>query len=178
MIDTTKAKAWLKVEHTADDTLIGGLVDSAIAQVEGVVGRFLSSKAFTQELAGFPLGSSNAIKLFTGPVTGITSIFYDPSDGTSEVEITDYRLVEGVTATLEPAYGETWPTTLDGPGTVRIIGTAGYADGEAPALDTACLQLVAHWYQNREAVNVGNITSEIPFGVKALLKPYMPKGLA
>lgn len=178
MIDTTKAKAWLKVEHAADDTLIDGLVASAIAHVESVVSKFLSPKAFTQELAGFPATAPYAIRLFTGPVTDITSIFYDPSDGTAEVEIEDYRLIEGATATLQPAYGESWPVTLDGPGTVRIIGTAGYVDDEAPALDTACLQLVAHWYQNREAVNVGNITSEIPFGVKALLKPYMPKGLA
>ncbi|HAU5716764.1 MULTISPECIES: head-tail connector protein [Serratia] len=31
------------------------------------------------------------------------------------------------------------------------------------------LLLVGHWYANRESVNIGNITSEVPFGVDALL---------
>ncbi|EEW3262234.1 phage gp6-like head-tail connector protein [Escherichia coli] len=33
----------------------------------------------------------------------------------------------------------------------------------------AMLLLIGHWYANREAVNVGNITSELPLGVEALL---------
>jgi uncharacterized phiE125 gp8 family phage protein len=62
---------------------------------------------------------------------------------------------------------------------VRISGTAGYADGEAPDLDQAALMLVAHWYQNREAVSVGNtLAVELPLGVEMLVRPYRPSGLA
>jgi len=39
------------------------------------------------------------------------------------------------------------------------------------------LLLVGHWYSNREAVNIGNITSEVPLAVEALLQPYRIYGL-
>lgn len=50
-------------------------------------------------------------------------------------------------------------------------------EGEAPPREVlftsgiwaAMLLLIGNWYANREAVNVGNITSELPLGVEALL---------
>lgn len=42
---------------------------------------------------------------------------------------------------------------------------------------TAMLLLIGHWYANREAVNIGNITSEIPLAVEALLQPHRIYGL-
>jgi uncharacterized phage protein (predicted DNA packaging) len=39
-------------------------------------------------------------------------------------------------------------------------------------LDEAVLQLAAHWYENREAVLVSAGASEIPFGVRDLIRPY------
>jgi uncharacterized phiE125 gp8 family phage protein len=172
MIDVASAKAWLKVETVADDALIGALVSSAIATIEAQTGKFMSAKEFTQELRGFPSVYPYEVRLFRGPVTDISSIEYDPADGTDPVAVTEFRLVEGVNARLLPAFGETWPSTLDGSGTVRITGTAGFVDDEAPELDTAALLLVAHWYQNREAVNVGNITTELPLAVDMLIQPY------
>jgi len=41
----------------------------------------------------------------------------------------------------------------------------------------AMLLLIGHWYANRETVNVGNITSEMPFATEALLQPYRIYGL-
>lgn len=36
----------------------------------------------------------------------------------------------------------------------------------------AMLLLIGHLYANREAVNIGNITSTVPFAVESLLQPY------
>lgn len=179
MIDRAAAKAWCRVLIDTEDTLIDGLVSAAVATIEAQTGKFMSVKDFTQELAGFPCQAPYTIKLSRGPIATIDAIEYDPSDGTAAEEVDDFRLVEGPNGALLPAFGETWPTTLEGPAAVRISGTAGYADGEAPELDQAALMLVAHWYMNREAVNVGsNIASELPLGVQSLIGPYRPKGLA
>jgi uncharacterized phiE125 gp8 family phage protein len=178
MIDLDAAKAWVKPDGDADDAVISGLVAAAIATIEAQTGKFMSEKDFTQELAGFPACSPYAIKLRRGPVTDVATIEYDPSDGTAALEVADFRLIEGVNAALMPAYGETWPATLDGPGTVRVTYSAGYAEGEAPELDQAALLLVAHWYLNREAVVANGTPAVLPLAVEMLIRPYRPTGLA
>lgn len=40
------------------------------------------------------------------------------------------------------------------------------------AMRQAMLLLIGNWYNNRESTNVGNIVSEMPFGVQALLAPH------
>ncbi|AOY00106.1 head-tail connector protein [Jeongeupia sp. USM3] len=55
------------------------------------------------------------------------------------------------------------------------------ADASPPAnalvvtasLQAAILLMVGHLYENREAVNVGNLVTEMPFAVRALLGPYL-----
>nr|WP_113869635.1 head-tail connector protein [Brenneria salicis]NMN90973.1 gp6-like head-tail connector protein [Brenneria salicis ATCC 15712 = DSM 30166]RBP57332.1 gp6-like head-tail connector protein [Brenneria salicis ATCC 15712 = DSM 30166]RLM28535.1 hypothetical protein BHG07_17250 [Brenneria salicis ATCC 15712 = DSM 30166] len=58
----------------------------------------------------------------------------------------------------------------------------GYAEDEDHLLPTADVQvamllLIGHWYENRESVNIGNITSAIPFATESLLQPYRIYGL-
>lgn len=58
----------------------------------------------------------------------------------------------------------------------------GYAEDEDSILlgddvKAAMLLLIGHWYANRESVNIGNITSEIPFATEALLQPYKIYGI-
>lgn len=40
------------------------------------------------------------------------------------------------------------------------------------AVTTAMLLLIGHWYESREAVVIGSISSELPMAVEALLTPY------
>ena len=59
--------------------------------------------------------------------------------------------------------------------TITVTFDAGYGSqaGSAPKpLHQAILMLVAHWFQNRETVNVGNIVTELDYAVKALLQRY------
>lgn len=56
-------------------------------------------------------------------------------------------------------------------GSVVIQYRAGYA--ETPAqIKVAIMMLVAQWYNTRENVITGTITSQMPFAVDALLQPY------
>lgn len=43
--------------------------------------------------------------------------------------------------------------------------------GEQAVMRQAALLLIGHWFANRETVNVGNITSALPFGTQVLLDP-------
>ncbi|MEC3905372.1 head-tail connector protein, partial [Leclercia adecarboxylata] len=44
-------------------------------------------------------------------------------------------------------------------------------------IEMAMLLLIGHWYANREAVNVGNVTSALAFSTEALLQPYRIYGV-
>lgn len=45
------------------------------------------------------------------------------------------------------------------------------------AIKQAMLLMIGHWYATREAVNIGNIVSELPIGARALLAPYRRIGV-
>lgn len=66
-----------------------------------------------------------------------------------------------------PAFGNTWPyANVYGVDSVKIYFSAGYGtSGVASpwiARHTITL-LTAHWYENREPVNIGNIVNPIPY---------------
>ncbi|EKY1998611.1 phage gp6-like head-tail connector protein [Cronobacter sakazakii] len=44
-------------------------------------------------------------------------------------------------------------------------------------IEMAMLMLIGHWYANREAVNVGNVTSALALSTEALLQPYRVYGV-
>jgi uncharacterized phiE125 gp8 family phage protein len=84
---------------------------------------------------------------------------------------TDYyvRDVSGSTFKLAATSGGTAiDITDDGQGTHFASNpSAGFGDVEGPR--AAIKLLAAHWYENREGVNVGNIVNDIPMGIEALI---------
>jgi len=59
----------------------------------------------------------------------------------------------------------------------QFIGTAlddagAFPDGTPEPLKEATRQLVAHMYEQREAVLIGIASDEVPFGVADLIRPY------
>lgn len=175
MIDLTRAKQHLRVEASDEDTLIAGYLAAAISLVEVQTSKLLTQREVVQRLSGFP-GADRPIRLWYGPVSGdVVTITYDDADGV-EQPLADFRLVEGSTPRLLPAYGELWPPAQSADGSVRVTYTAGYADVPAE-LDQAVLLLVGHFYLNREAVTTGTNPAELPLAVEAMLRPYRPVGL-
>lgn len=66
--------------------------------------------------------------------------------------------------------GQFWPAVLYVPNAVQIHFTAGFsadASGVPSAIKTALMQLVSHWYENRETV--AGSSQELPYHVKMLL---------
>ena len=114
------------------------------------------------------------IKLYNPPCVTVDALDYTDTNGENQtlVQDTDFLL----SSTWEPARifpmpGQMWPACLYVPEAVRIHFTAGYsADGSlVPArAKMAILQLVASWYENREAAMAGGL-KEIPQHVAMLL---------
>ena len=124
------------------------------------------------------LGLANAILLPQPNLIGIVSLTYLDASNTRQMldpslYATDF---DSAPARLVPAVGTFWPYgSYPQPGAVQITYTAGYGNTPAavPAmLQLAILGLVAHWYENREAVvmtNSTNAVTTVPVFVDALL---------
>lgn len=170
-VTLAEAKGHCRVDDTESDGLIAGYLLAARQWVEGFVGRKLVQQTWEYTLSRFPW----CIELPIGPLQSITSITYvDAAGVTQTVSAADYQVDSRAhVARIMPAYGKTWPVARVQFNSVTITAVVGYSVARPmpEEIRQAILMLVAHFYENRETINVGNIVSEIPFSVKSLLGP-------
>lgn len=171
-ITLAEAKAQCRVDVTDDDTLLATMINAARDYIENTTGIVCGTASRVLRYDMF----AERLPIYRGPVNSITTVSYVASDGTQTTLASDqYRLRErhGV-ATLQPAYGVSWPETECIDGAVTVTISAGYASNSVTpdAIRLAALMLVAHWYDNRQAVAIGTTTKELELAVADLLRPY------
>lgn len=175
-VSVAEAKTHCRVDTSADDTYIGGLITTAREHVEELLGRALITQTWDMVLDAFP--SVSEIKLPRPPLVSVTSITYTNS---SNVASTFAAANYYVDTYAEPGRvklmdGKSWPAdtlrTLSG---VVIRYQAGY--GAAAAVPgwakQAILLLVGDLYENREDTIIGSGISALPSfnGMMNLLYP-------
>ncbi len=162
------AKAHLRVLNGDEDALIAALRDAAIDWVERYCAISLSARAFTYSGDGFP----TRFRLPYAPATDVTAIStFDTSGAAVALDPADWQFRAGH---LYPAIGSSWPTVLNGAGSVTVTFTAGYASAAdiPPAILSAVKLLTGHLFKQREATISGQVVTEVPFGVTALLAAF------
>lgn len=179
-VTTAEAKTHMRVEISDDDTYIGTLITAAREWVEDYTGRALIDQTWQLKFQGY----SYAMEFFLrrSPVIAVQSFVYDEAGVATTLATTKYELTGERTKwpKIIPTYGQSWPgVNWARPLTIQF--RAGYADRSASptegadkvpaAYKHAIKLLVAHYYENRELVNVGNLT-ELPMGVEFLLRPH------
>jgi uncharacterized phiE125 gp8 family phage protein len=171
-IQEAKVHLNLPVAQNYHDVKLAGLIRTATLEVENRTGWKLMDQTIELVLDGFP--NSEEIRLEAGGITAITSVKYDDINGTEQTwASTNYfTALQGTRPRLvkKPTVG--WPTTQNGkPQSVRIRMQAGVADRKTlpEHFITAIKLLIAYWYENPTAVNIGNIVNELPLGVEAIL---------
>jgi uncharacterized phiE125 gp8 family phage protein len=184
-VSVAEAKAHCRVDSTDDDGLIAGYVLAARQHVEQVTGRALITQTYDLTVDNdwpwiLDLETNRHRRLVEfpkAPLQSVTSVSYVDSAGVTQTLASNQYVVDAGTyvGRMWPAYGVVWPTVRCQPKTVTIRFVAGY--GVSPSsipepLRQAILLLVGHWYENREAVNVGNIVTEFPQAVASLLAPF------
>mgnify|MGYP002072676741 CR=1 FL=1 len=178
-VSLEEAKAHLRVDGYSEDALIDALIGAARAHLENVTNRALVQTKYRLDLPGWPVGG--VITLPRPPLQAVTAIQYVDDGGELRTLASDQYQVttpSGPCAqrgTVRPAYGVSWPSLRPQTNAVQVSFTAGYAACPKP-LRAALLMLLAHLYESREAAAVGSIASvETPFGVRALLAPYVSR---
>ena len=174
-LSVADAKLQLRIdpEDTDQDAHIGKLCASAHRKIEHELGYPILQQTRQTHLSGFPVGP---IWLGGGAGLDVDALHYVDGTGTLRLILpTDY-VVDAISrpATVAPAPTKTWPSTQRRAGAVQIDWTAGWENPAAVPEDLvhAMKLLVGHWDQNREAVIVGTISSEVQIALEDILRPF------
>lgn len=175
-----KAARRIDAADTWEDDEIEALCAAVHRKLESDLGFPILRQTRRTVLDAFPSASDPAIWLGGGDSPAIEAIEYlDTAGAAQTMAVADYVLDEwSKPARVLPA--RTWPSCSAQPGAVKIDWTAGWASaGDVPEdLMHAQKLLLGHWFENREAVVLGTISSAVQLGWDALLEPYRLNGLA
>ena len=148
LVSLPELKAHLRVDHAEEDGLIQTLGLAAMGYLDGwagVLGRAIQPQTWrvTAERAGEVIL----------PLPDVSAAVADYGAGPEALVVVSGNLGAVVTVT--------GPCSID-----FICGMAAQQQAIAAVI---VKMLVGHWYENREAVNIGNITSQLPMAAEMLI---------
>lgn len=168
VVNVPQAKEHLRVDDDTEDDLIDRLITIATECIEDRVEVQLLPAVWELALDEFPRG---LIELRRPPVLSLVSLkYFDVAGVEQTLAAEDYQLdTRSRPARLLPAVGTCWPSTRQQLAAVVVEFNAGFGDPTLVPFNAklAVLQLVAHWFNHREAI--GSVGNEIVFGVDWLL---------
>lgn len=170
---TAEAKDFLKVDTTADDTIIDNLVAAATESCQIYTNQYFINTVVTQYSDNW----KEFYSLYKSPVSSITHVkYYDKDDSLQTLASSNYILDD----TYKPARigiavdGEL-PNVADRINAVQVKYTVGYgtASTDVPeGIRTAIILTVGNWYENRQSVITGRTATELPLSSQYLLDQY------
>lgn len=174
-LSLSDAKAHLRVDHSDEDGVIEALAAAACGAIAEDVGRVLSAETWTVALAR-PMGD---VVLPIRPVRAITSIaYFDRDDQAQSASVDDFYLfAHPDRPVVRPKDGAQWPEARDRQDAITLTITVGLTSVPAELM-AAIKLLLGHWYENREAVVIGQAPSEVPLAVRHLCDLHRAKWIA
>jgi phage conserved hypothetical protein, phiE125 gp8 family len=167
-----EVKNYLKVDTSADDTLITTLLQSAREVAERYLNQALITQTITEKLDRL---SNPTIYLSISPVITVSSFqFNDGQNSVQTFNAANYVVDNFLKpARLALAYNSTWPTLFGNINDVTIVYTAGYGATVASVpmqIRQAILMMIADSYDNRE-----DYVKKLPTASEYLLDQYRVK---
>lgn len=164
VLSTADAKAWMRVDTSADDSLIADLVAESIDFVEEQYGFQLIEKTVTVEYEYY----GKEVRLPLYPVQSITSVKTIDASGTEEtLTVNEDYYITGDTLVLDNVYGWEVP---DERIRLKVVYVAGYTSIPS-GIVLGLKKLVASNYEDRQDVVEGSV-SEMPNSSKKHFKRY------
>jgi uncharacterized phiE125 gp8 family phage protein len=166
-----EAKEHLRADETAQDSTIESLITAAREYAEGFTRRALITQSWRLSIDSFPV--DGRIRLPMPPLVAVNSVKYtDMAGAEATLDPSQYYVDKAsLPGKIDRAYMVIWPLTRCIPNAVRIEFDCGFGDAIAvpEGIKAAMKLLIGSWYEQREAVNVGNIVTQIPMAVESLL---------
>lgn len=172
-ITLNEARLHVRVDDTAEDTLITRNIRAARAYAETFTGRQLVTATYQRTLSNF----AGTIKLRPSPLQSVSNITYVDSNGDTQTVATSIYSVDtyGLIGSVYPAYGQSWPSSRGMPNDVTIIFKAGHA-----TVFTAATSDTLTWTNRTPAdgeavvlTNSGGASGALPAGLSANTTYYV-----
>lgn len=175
-VSLADAKAWLRIDTSAEDTLVTGLIPAARARVEAATRRLLMTQTWRLSLDDWP-PCPGVIPL--APVASVAVLrVYDAGGIAQAIDPATYRLFDAPDQ-AQIVFFVPPPSPGRMASGIEIDVVAGYGaaiDVPAP-LRQAMLMLIAGWFENRgDAAEPG--ANALPASVASLVAPYRRPRLA
>lgn len=178
-VTAAEARSYMRVDASTEDTLIESLITAARETVEHVTGRALLTQTWRVNLREWPVEDEDteeaSIILPRTPVASVTSLKYYAEGEVAQTTVSSSNYQAFLYATparliLSEDYD--LPDLADRPDAVEVVFVAGATTSAAVprTLRTAVLLVVAHLFENRQPLNIGNIVNELPYSLKHLLE--------
>lgn len=176
-----EAKAHLSIlEDDGWNGLIEGYIKAATSYLDGysgILGRCLITQTWKVNLCSWP---ASMLELPLSPVQPDSAIVRYWYTTQLALGTSNYRLhVNGLPPYLEWTQTVVLPTYDIRDDAIEVEFVCGYGDNPSDvpaAIRHAIMLLIAHWFENREPVNVGNITTNLPLAFDALIAPFRRVG--
>ena len=173
LFTTAEAKDFLKVDTTADDTLIDNLIKAATQSCEEYTNQYFLDTLVTQYSDNW----LEVYRLYKSPVSTLTHIkYYDSTDTLQTLTASNY-ILDNVSkpARIGLAVDGKLPTLADRINAVEVKYTVGYGENSTDVPDgikQAVLLTIGNWYENRQTVITGRTATELPLSSQYLLNQY------
>lgn len=172
-VSLADVKAQLRIDGSAEDLYLGGLILTSRLQIEAALGLALMTQSWRLTIPNWP--PRDILALPMRPVTAVTALHAIDEAGTlTPLSLAGIRLDAGPPPVLlRSAAG--WPLPVATFQSVAIDFTAGYgatASSVPAPIRQALLLLIAHWYERRDPYDTTESSGGIPCAVSDLLLPY------
>ena len=158
ILTTSEAKNYLKIDTSADDTLISDLVTAATDYCENYLGQKFITQTIQEVYDKIPKPKINdlfpTLYLTIHPVQSVTRIFYTDTNEAEQTWSSSLYKVDThrKAARITPVYGEVFPDILAEINSMTVTYVAGYGDAstDVPASIRQAVRLVlSDMYHNR-----------------------------
>jgi uncharacterized phiE125 gp8 family phage protein len=172
-----EAKSYLRAENDDDEPVIASLIAAARNQVEALTRCALIAQTWRFVRDQWP--NDGRIKLVRGPLRSLTAVrVYDSAGNTTAIDAGIFVLDKAGGVIASPC----WALPAPGRSVAGIeldveIGFGTAATDVPDVLRHAIRTLVAHWYENRGLIAIGQTVAMMPASVNAMIASYRVRGL-
>jgi uncharacterized phiE125 gp8 family phage protein len=168
-----------RISTNEDNDYVRSLIQAAREYVETSTSVIMIETTLRQSFDDFP--RNGPLRLMRSPLLEVGSVKYFDYAGVEQtLDPAEYVVDADSRPPRIAAWPSCWPTADCGrPNAVTVTFTAGHANAAAvPAqLKAAIKFLVAHWYEMRQPVVIGTISTDIPLTVTSLLRLNRVRGI-